>query len=202
MNARDAVLPEHRIDDAALLLARTHALDPQHVADCDVEDPAQVPRARKFTLDQLEAWVLEEASFVTELVVGELVTNAIRYGEPPIRLRLIRDTSLICEVSDASHTAPYAGRAPSTRAGPAARRPAHPGMGTRHTADGKTIWCAQNPHRARAAMRSAPGGPSPGSRQDGDGPRVSEVPPPRGRGITSGCGSISPRMTPGGSPTR
>lgn len=100
------MLPEHRIDDAALLLARTHALDPQHVADCDVEDPAQVPRARKFTLDQLEAWVLEEASFVTELVVGELVTNAIRYGEPPIRLRLIRDTSLICEVSDASHTAP------------------------------------------------------------------------------------------------
>ena len=51
----DAMLPERRTDDAALLLARTHALDPQHVADWDVEpDPAQVPRARKFALDQLD----------------------------------------------------------------------------------------------------------------------------------------------------
>lgn len=45
--------------------------------------------------------------FVTEPVVSELVTNAIGYGEPPIRLRLIRDTSLTCEVSGAGHTAPH-----------------------------------------------------------------------------------------------
>ncbi|WP_306972956.1 SpoIIE family protein phosphatase [Streptomyces canus] len=143
----DAMLPERRTDDAALLLARTHALDPQHVADWAVlPDPAQVPRARKFALDQLEAWGLEEASFVTELVVSELVTNAIRYGGPPIRLRLIRDSSLICEVSDASDTAPHMRRARAFDEGGRGLllvAQLTQGWGTRHTTEGKTIWCAQ-----------------------------------------------------------
>ncbi|MDC0774002.1 ATP-binding SpoIIE family protein phosphatase [Streptomyces sp. HD] len=143
----DTMLPEDRTDDAALLLARTHALDPRHVADWDVEpDPSQVPRARKFALDQLDNWGLEEASFVTELVVSELVTNAIRYGEPPIRLRLIRDTSLICEVSDASSTAPHLRRARAYDEGGRGLllvAQLTQGWGTRHTTEGKTIWCAQ-----------------------------------------------------------
>ncbi|GHC97864.1 hypothetical protein GCM10010313_05890 [Streptomyces violarus] len=143
----DAMLSESRTDDAALLLARTHALDPHHVADWDVEpDPAQVPGARKFAVDQLDAWGLEEAAFVTELVVSELVTNAIRYGEPPIRLRLIRDTSLICEVSDASSTAPHLRRARAFDEGGRGLllvAQLTQGWGTRHTTSGKTIWCAQ-----------------------------------------------------------
>ncbi|EFL30126.1 magnesium or manganese-dependent protein phosphatase [Streptomyces viridochromogenes DSM 40736] len=143
----DAVLPLRRTDDAALLLARTHALAPQHVADWDVEpDPAQVPHARKFAVDQVDAWGLEEAAFVTELVVSELVTNAIRYGEPPIKLRLIRDTSLICEVSDASNTAPHLRRARVFDEGGRGLllvAQLTQGWGTRHTTDGKTIWCAQ-----------------------------------------------------------
>jgi len=143
----DAMLPEDRSDDAALLLARTQALDPQHVADWDVEpDPAQVPRARKFVLDQLDAWGLEEAAFVTELVVSELVTNAIRYGEPPIKLRLIRHTSLICEVSDASDTAPHLRRARAFDEGGRGLllvAQLTQGWGTRQTTNGKTIWCAQ-----------------------------------------------------------
>jgi signal transduction histidine kinase len=143
----DVMLPERRTDDAALLLARTHALDPRHVADWDIEpDPAQVPRARKFAVDQVDAWGLEEASFVTELVVSELVTNAIRYGEPPIRLRLIRDGSLICEVSDASNTAPHLRRARAFDEGGRGLllvAQLTQGWGTRHTTNGKTIWCAQ-----------------------------------------------------------
>ena len=143
----DAMLVEGRTDDAALLLARTRVLDPRHVADWDVPpDPEQVPRARKFALDQLEAWGLEETSFVTELVVSELVTNAIRYGEPPIMLRLIRDTSLICEVSDASNTAPHLRRARAFDEGGRGLllvAQLTQGWGTRHTTYGKTIWCAQ-----------------------------------------------------------
>ncbi|MCY0930693.1 SpoIIE family protein phosphatase [Streptomyces sp. H27-H1] len=143
----DAMLPERRTDDAALLLARTHALDPHHVADWDVEpDPSQVPLIRKFAVDQVDAWGLEEASFVTELVVSELVTNAIRYGEPPIRLRLIRDASLICEVSDASNTAPHLRRARAFDEGGRGLllvAQLTQGWGTRQTTSGKTIWCAQ-----------------------------------------------------------
>ncbi|GAP46534.1 magnesium or manganese-dependent protein phosphatase [Streptomyces azureus] len=143
----DAMLPERRTDDAALLLARTHALDPHHIADWDVEpDPAQVPNARKFAVDQVDAWGLNEAAFVTELVVSELVTNAIRYGEPPIRLRLIRDTSLICEVSDASNTAPHLRRARAFGEGGRGLllvAQLTQGWGTRHATSGKVIWCAQ-----------------------------------------------------------
>ncbi|MFE1313117.1 hypothetical protein [Streptomyces sp. NPDC058755] len=73
------MLPDRRTDDAALLLARTHAPARHHPADVNVEpDPAQVPRARKFAVDQVDAWRLEEAAIVTELVVSELVTNTAR----------------------------------------------------------------------------------------------------------------------------
>ena len=76
--------------------------------------------------------------------------NAIRYGAPPIRLRLIRDNSLICEVSDASSTAPHLRRARAFDEGGRGLllvAQFTQGWGTRHTADGKTIWCAQNLHQ-------------------------------------------------------
>lgn len=81
-------------------------------------------------------------------MVSELVTNAIRYGTEPIRLRLrlIKERSLICEVSDSSSTAPHLRRA---RAGDEGGR----GLflvaeftqrwGTRYTSAGKTIWAEQ-----------------------------------------------------------
>jgi serine phosphatase RsbU (regulator of sigma subunit)/HAMP domain-containing protein/anti-sigma regulatory factor (Ser/Thr protein kinase) len=133
-------------DDSALLLTRTRALRPSAVATWDIPaDPSEVSRARTAVTEQLAAWRVGEASsYVTELAVSELVTNAVRYGEPPIRLRLIRDASLICEVSDADHTAPHLRRARVFDEGgrglllvaPLSRR-----WGTRPHRAGKTIWC-------------------------------------------------------------
>jgi len=146
-SAMAAMLPDHRTDDAALLLARSHALAPDRVADWHVEpDASQVPPARQFANEQLAAWGLEEEAFVTELVVSELVTNAVKYGEPPIRLRLIRDAALICEVSDASKTTPHLRRARDFDEGGRGLMliaQLTQGWGTRHTTSGKTIWCAQ-----------------------------------------------------------
>ncbi|WP_445525606.1 SpoIIE family protein phosphatase [Streptomyces cyslabdanicus] len=132
-------------DDAALLLARTRALPPSQVATWDVPaDPALVAPVRKQVVDRLDDWGLSGAAFTTELVVSELVTNAIRYGTPPIRLRLIHDEShLTCEVSDTTHTAPHLRRAKTWDEGgrglllvaQLTRR-----WGSRHTAEGKTIW--------------------------------------------------------------
>jgi hypothetical protein len=82
-------------------------------------------------------------SFSTGLIVSELVTNAIRYGRPPIRLRLIHDRALVCEVSDTSSTTPHLRRARTYDEGGRdlllvtqfAER-----WGTRHARHGKTVW--------------------------------------------------------------
>lgn len=99
-------------DDVALLLARTQALGERQVATWSVDaDPAAVALARADVSAQLSVWGLEDLDFTAELIVSELVTNAIRYGRPPIRLRLIHDRTLTCEVSDASSTSPHLRRA-------------------------------------------------------------------------------------------
>ncbi|KUN01116.1 PAS sensor protein [Streptomyces yokosukanensis] len=142
-----AVLPDQHSDDVALLLVRTRALGADRVATWDVPpDPAEVAAFRQAAGEQLAAWGLDEAAFVTELVVSELVTNAIRYGEPPIQLRLIRDRALICEVSDASSTSPHLRRAHAYDEGgrglllvaQLTQR-----WGSRQTGRGKTIWAEQ-----------------------------------------------------------
>ncbi|MDH6546118.1 SpoIIE family protein phosphatase [Streptomyces sp. SAI-041] len=140
-----ALVPTDRpYDDVALLLARPRALGDHKVAAWDVDaEPAAVARARANASERLAAWGLEELTFVTELVVSELVTNAVRYGRPPIRLRLIRDRSLLCEVSDAGSTTPHLRRARTFDEGgrglflvaQLAER-----WGTRHARQGKTVW--------------------------------------------------------------
>ncbi|MEV1064623.1 SpoIIE family protein phosphatase [Streptomyces sp. NPDC050263] len=137
--------PGGAADDVALLLARTRGLPASQVATWDIPaDPALVAPIRKQVVEQLSNWELSQASFTTELVVSELVTNAIRYGSRPIRLRLIHDTTtLICEVSDNSHTAPHLRRAKTWDEGgrglllvaQLTQR-----WGSRHTPEGKTIW--------------------------------------------------------------
>uniref|UniRef100_UPI0035A8277F ATP-binding protein n=1 Tax=Kitasatospora aureofaciens TaxID=1894 RepID=UPI0035A8277F len=102
--------------------------------------------AREAVTRQLATWGLEEVAFTTELVVSELVTNAIRYGGGPVELRLIRDKALVCEVSDPSNTQPRLRRARTTDEGGrglflvaqlAAR------WGCRYGRSGKTIWAEQ-----------------------------------------------------------
>jgi serine phosphatase RsbU (regulator of sigma subunit) len=141
------LLPDGPADDAALLLIRPRILDPGRVAVWDVSvDAAAVAQVRAESTRRLDAWGLGEAGFVTELVVSELVTNAIRYGGSPIQLRLIHDRALICEVSDANSTAPHMRRARVFDEGgrglllvaQLTQR-----WGTRQTRLGKTIWCEQ-----------------------------------------------------------
>ncbi|RRR86170.1 SpoIIE family protein phosphatase [Streptomyces sp. RP5T] len=144
----DALAPARPHDDVALLMARTRLLGPDQVADWDVPvDPARVAEARKTTSRQLTDWGLEEFAFTTELIVSELVTNAIRHAVGPIRLRLIRERSLICEVFDSGDTAPHLRHPRTTDEGGRglllvsqfARR-----WGTRFVPEGKVIWAEQS----------------------------------------------------------
>ncbi|MGW2703871.1 sodium/proline symporter PutP [Streptomyces sp. NPDC001340] len=134
-------------DDAALLLARTRCLPRDRVVSWDLpSDPATVAHARALAAQQLTEWGIPDLTFTTELIVSELVTNAIRHARGPVCLRLIRDRSLICEVSDASSTSPRLRHARTTDEGgrgllivaQLARR-----WGTRYTTTGKIIWTEQ-----------------------------------------------------------
>ncbi|MFF4312846.1 SpoIIE family protein phosphatase [Streptomyces sp. 900105755] len=137
-------------DDIALLVARTRALHADRVATWELPfDLAAVAEARKLATEQLAEWQLEEAAaFITELIVSEMVTNAFRYGRPPVRLRLIHDDhTLTCEVFDSSNTAPHMRRAHTydeggrglLLIGQLTRR-----WGTRHGGTGKTVWAEQH----------------------------------------------------------
>jgi serine phosphatase RsbU (regulator of sigma subunit)/PAS domain-containing protein/anti-sigma regulatory factor (Ser/Thr protein kinase) len=145
----DTLLPAHPSDDIALLVARPLLLDPSQVADWEVpNDPSAVAGVRADATRRLKSWGLEDVAFTTELVISELVTNAIRYGNDPIRLRLLRDrNSLICEVADGSSTSPHLRRAATTDEGGrglflVARFAER--WGTRYLARGKVIWTEQS----------------------------------------------------------
>jgi anti-sigma regulatory factor (Ser/Thr protein kinase) len=167
-----ALLDERSTDDAALLIARTRALDSGHIAVWDLpNDPVVVAGARSQATAQLHAWELDELAYVTELVVSELVTNAIRYGGAPIQLRLIKGKTLICEVSDASSTSPHLRRARIFDEGGRGLMlvaQLTERWGTRYTGTGKTIWTEQPlPARVPGTGGRRADGPTAAQRRSG-----------------------------------
>ncbi|MET8450928.1 SpoIIE family protein phosphatase [Streptomyces sp. NPDC005209] len=143
----DVLKPEHSSDDIALLVARTRLFPPARVAEWDVpSDAAVVPSVRARCRETMREWGLEETGYATELILSELVTNAIRYGSPPVRVRLLYGRCLICEVADGSGTSPRLRRAATMDEGGRglflvaqfAQR-----WGTRYTTRGKVIWAEQ-----------------------------------------------------------
>ncbi|MGW3117093.1 SpoIIE family protein phosphatase [Streptomyces sp. NPDC001107] len=144
----DALLPDRPSDDVALLVARTHVLGRDRVAEWVLpSDPAVVSRARTAVTGQLAAWGLEELAFTTELVASELVTNAIRHATGPVQLRLLRDRALLCEVSDGSSTSPRLRRARTEDEGGRGLflvAQLTERWGTRYTPYGKVIWTEQS----------------------------------------------------------
>ncbi|MEU9393690.1 SpoIIE family protein phosphatase [Streptomyces sp. NPDC048324] len=146
----EALKPARLSDDIALLAARTRRIPSSSVAEWDVPpDTAVVPSVRAECRTVLSGWGLEETAYTTELILSELVTNAIRYGSPPVKVRLLHGRSLICEVSDGSSTSPRLRRAAMTDevgrglflVAQFAQR-----WGTRYTAHGKVIWAEQMLH--------------------------------------------------------
>ncbi|MFD5099541.1 SpoIIE family protein phosphatase [Streptomyces albidochromogenes] len=143
----DVLLPARPRDDVALLVARTRTLGPDRVAEWDVPfEPSAVAAMRAVAAKKLAEWDLSALAFGTELILSELITNAIRYGSAPVRMRLLRDRTLTCEVSDASSTSPHLRYAATTDEGgrglflvaQLSQR-----WGTRYTSAGKVIWAEQ-----------------------------------------------------------
>lgn len=147
-------------DDIAVLLARINAVDSGSVVSWDFPGEAgSVAKARALAARQLEVWGLTELTFTTELVVSELVTNAVRYAWGPIRVRLIRDEVLTCEVSDPSNTQPRLIRAAGTDEGGRGMfivAQCTTRWGARYVSQGKTIWTEQPLPPGRKPANSTP----------------------------------------------
>lgn len=134
----------HGEDDIALLMARVQGLPADSVGDWTLpREPRSVGRAREYARGQLLSWDLEPLVDTTELLVSELVTNALRYGEGEIRLRLLLDRTLVCEVWDSGLVQPRRRRARDTDEGGRGLQLVgllSAAWGSRRTPLGKTVW--------------------------------------------------------------
>ena len=105
----------------------------------------------------------------TELLVSELVTNAIRHATGEVTLRMVLEGSLVCEVLDGSAALPrlrHAGRDEECGRGLEVVSQLAQRWGARRTPQGKIVWCEQ-------ALPPAPAGSPPGetARRSGGGDR-------------------------------
>ncbi|MFC9503759.1 SpoIIE family protein phosphatase [Streptomyces sp. NPDC057002] len=155
------LLPDHEqtTDDAGLLIVHTRCTAARDVAALDLpNDPKAAGQAREYVREQLDAWGLGDLVLTTELLVSELVGNVVRHAKDPVRLRLLRSRSLICEVYDGSLTTPRIRHASHTDEGgrglqlvaALSRR-----WGARYLHDGKCIWTEQDLPPAQASGASA-----------------------------------------------
>ncbi|MEU6081477.1 SpoIIE family protein phosphatase [Streptomyces sp. NPDC047108] len=97
----DMLGPGDRDDDIALLAARFDGIAPSDVAYWFLDPTEQAPgKARRLARRALDRWGLADLSDSVELLISEVVTNAVRYAERPITLRLLRTDVLRCEVGD------------------------------------------------------------------------------------------------------
>lgn len=137
-----------RKDDVALLMARLNGIPDGDVAEWQLAlDPREVARARRLVRGKLYDWNLPGAVESAELMVSELVTNAVRHARiRHVGLRLVRNDALLCEVTD-DEPAPASllGAKPDDEFGRGLRvvsRLAR-GWGSSSTALGKTVWFEQ-----------------------------------------------------------
>ncbi|MFI1763859.1 SpoIIE family protein phosphatase [Streptomyces sp. NPDC020800] len=97
----DMLGPGDRDDDIALLAARFDGIAPSDVAYWSLEPEETAPgQARRLARRALARWDLEDLTDSVELLVSEVVTNAVRYTSRPVTLRLLRTDVLRCEVGD------------------------------------------------------------------------------------------------------
>jgi anti-sigma regulatory factor (Ser/Thr protein kinase) len=113
-----------------------------------------VREARSVLAEPMKRWDLEDLIPTTELLVSELVTNAVRYSRGEVTLRLVNEKALVCEVLDTSAALPrlrQAGSEDENGRGLQVVRRLSKRWGARRTPTGKVVWCEQ----------PLPGGPIP-----------------------------------------
>src|SRR5579862_5450401 len=149
-----AYADQHR-DDIAVLLARLSRIPEDSYASWTLAPKlTSVREARSVLAEPMKRWDLEDLIPTTELLVSELVTNAVRYSRGEVTLRLVNEKALVCEVLDNSAALPrlrQAGADEENGRGLQVVRQLSKRWGARRTPTGKVVWCEQ----------PLPGGPIP-----------------------------------------
>jgi serine phosphatase RsbU (regulator of sigma subunit) len=139
------VYADEQRDDIAVLIARLRQIPVENIVRWTL--PAELTSARKarsLIRRPLRRWGLAELQPIAELLVSELVTNAVRYAQGKIGLRLILEGALVCEVLDDSAALPRLrhpdedderGRGLQVVSQVAQR------WGARRSPTGKVVWC-------------------------------------------------------------
>jgi serine phosphatase RsbU (regulator of sigma subunit) len=143
----DGVYADYQRDDIAVLLARLSRIPADHHATWTLgRELTSVGQARSLIREPMERWGLEDMIPVTELLVSELVTNALRYSPGAVTLRLVREGALVCEVGDNSAALPrlrQASRDDENGRGLQVVSQFASRWGARRTNTGKVVWCEQ-----------------------------------------------------------
>ncbi len=151
----DGVYSDHQRDDIAVLIARLRRLQPENYASWTLSPKlTSVRHARSVIAEPMKRWGLDELIPTTELLVSELVTNAVRYSRGEVTLRLVNEKALVCEVLDSSAALPRLRQASGedeNGRGLQVVRQLSKRWGARRTPTGKVVWCEQ----------PLPGGPIP-----------------------------------------
>ncbi|MFF4113598.1 ATP-binding protein [Streptomyces sp. NPDC001714] len=107
-------------------------------------DLTSVRQARRLVTAQLGDWAVGDLADTAELLVSELVTNALRHTRGPLRLNLqLRHSRLLCEVEDTESAGPARGVAdPGAENGRGIELLdlLADAWGSVRTATGKTMW--------------------------------------------------------------
>jgi serine phosphatase RsbU (regulator of sigma subunit) len=153
---------QHR-DDIAVLVARLSRIEGSDQSCWTLPgELTAAHEARSLAAEQLEKWQLADLVPIAQLLACELVTNAIRYADGPVTLRLIRENVLVCEVADSSPALPrlrLAARDEERGRGLQIVSRLSQQWGARRTACGKVVWCELALPLAAARNLAAAGRP-------------------------------------------
>jgi serine phosphatase RsbU (regulator of sigma subunit) len=143
----DGVYSDHQRDDIAVLIARLRRLPEDNYASWTLAPKlTSVREARSVLAEPMKRWDLEDLIPTTELLVSELVTNAVKYSRGEVTLRLVNEKALVCEVLDSSGALPRLRQANSedeSGRGLQVVRQLSRRWGARRTPTGKVVWCEQ-----------------------------------------------------------
>ncbi len=151
---------DHQRDDIALLIARLSRIDGSQQATWVLPgELTSAGEARALVTEPLEKWDLASLLPTTQLLVSELVTNAIRYTNGPVTLRLVLERTLTSEIADSSSALPrmrYAAGDDESGRGLQIVSQLSLRWGARRTPGGKVVWCEQQLPRGFAPPHPPP----------------------------------------------